>query len=296
MAFAADHRSAAATACLAVSRQHASSQARFWTQHWVPFTNELGLDPFLATVEDKVPVLHILAHHIRDGRASRSGQPVWAERVHDEILAVVKGFTNMGLPDPRLTSYGDMDPRLTNLYTSYKNADPAPHRVKPLLIQVLHRAQAISGTAPKAQATIGMAWIAYFYLLWPSEHCKAPENSLLTLADVTLLISSTRLALLTATPVDLNRATHSSLTFDTQKNRERGEVIAHSRSGHTMACPTKSLIRRVRYLRSTGLPLATPFAPTLSTPAGTMSPATTSPPCSTLLPHPSRTLVFARPM
>ena len=105
-----------------------------------------------------------------------------------------------------------------------------------------------------------MAWIAYFYLLRPSEHCKAPENSLLILADVTLLISSTRLALLTATPADLNRATHSSLTFDTQKNRERGEVIAHSRSRHTMACPTKSLIRRVRYLRSMGLPLATPFA------------------------------------
>ena len=104
-----------------------------------------------------------------------------------------------------------------------------------------------------------MAWIAYFYLLCPSEHCKAPENSLLTLADVTILISSTRLALLTATPADLNRATHSSLTFDTQKNRERVEVIAHSRIGHTMACPTKSLIRRVRYLRSTGLPLATPL-------------------------------------
>ena len=39
---------------LAVSRQRASSQDRFWTQHWVPFTDELSLDPFLATVEDKV--------------------------------------------------------------------------------------------------------------------------------------------------------------------------------------------------------------------------------------------------
>ena len=149
MAFAADHRSAAATARLAVSRQRASSQDRFWTHHcWVPFTDELGLDPFLATVEDKVPVLRVLAHCIRDGRASRSGQPVRAERVRDEILAVAKGFTNMGLPDPHLTSYGDMDPRLTNFYTSYKNADPAPHRVKPLPIQVLHRAQAILVARP----------------------------------------------------------------------------------------------------------------------------------------------------
>ena len=129
MAFAADHQSAAVTACLAVSRQRASSQDRFWTQHWVPFTDELGLDPFLATVEDKVPVLRVLTHQIRDGRASCSGQPVQAERVRDVILAIVKGFTNMGLPDPCLTSYGDMDPHLTNLYTSYKNADLAPPHI-----------------------------------------------------------------------------------------------------------------------------------------------------------------------
>ena len=67
MAFATDHRSAAGMAGLAISRQRASSQGRFWTQHWVPLTNELGLDPFLATMEGKVPILHILAHQIRDG-------------------------------------------------------------------------------------------------------------------------------------------------------------------------------------------------------------------------------------
>ena len=101
-------------------------------------------------------------------------------------ITLAKGFTNMGLPDPCLTSCRNMDPHLTNLYTSYKNADPTLHRVKPLPIQVLHRAQAISSLSAKAQATIDMAWIAYFYLLWPGEHCKAPENSPLMLADVTL--------------------------------------------------------------------------------------------------------------
>ena len=124
-------------------------QDGFWTQHWVPFTDELGLDPFLVTVEDKVPMLRILAHQIRDGRASHSGQPVRAECICDEILAIAKGYTNMGLLDPCLTSYGDMDPRLINLYTSYKNADPAPHRVKPLPIQVLHRAQALVARPPR---------------------------------------------------------------------------------------------------------------------------------------------------
>ena len=217
-----------------------------WPHSMTSFTDELGLDPFLATVEDKVPVLHILAHRIRDGRARRSGQPVRAERICDEILTLAKGFTNMGLPDLRLTSYGDMDPRLTNLYTSYKNAYPTPHRVKPLLIQVLHRAQAISSSSAKDQVTIDMAWIAYFYLLRAGAHCKAPENAPLTLAVVTLLIGSTHLALLTATPADLNCATHSSLTFDTQKNRERGTVITHDCSEYTVVCPTKSLSHRVQ--------------------------------------------------
>ena len=73
----------------------------------------LGLDPFLSTVADKIPYLQVLAHCIRSGAASRIGQPVRAPRVHDEILAIAKGFTDMGLPDLRLTSAGLMDPRLT---------------------------------------------------------------------------------------------------------------------------------------------------------------------------------------
>ena len=69
-----------------------------------------------------------------------------------------------------------MDPRLTALYASYKHADPAPTRVKPLPIQVLHRAQAIASPSPLGQATIDMAWLAFFFLLRPGEYCAAPDN------------------------------------------------------------------------------------------------------------------------
>ena len=258
-AFATDHRSAAAAARLAVSRQRARSQDRFWTHHWIPFTDTLGLDPFLSTVDDKVPILRVLAHRIRDGRASRSGRPVRAERVRDEILAVAKVFTSVGLQDPRFTTLGHMDPRLTTLYASYSNADPAPTRVKPLPIQVLHRAQAIVQPSPLGRATIDMAWLAFFFLLRPGEYCAAPDNHPLRFADVTLLIGATRLDLLTASPVDLRRATHVSLTFDDQKNRERGEVIAHGRSGHAVACPVLTTIRRVLFLRAQHLPLTSPL-------------------------------------
>ena len=73
----------------------------------------LVLDPFLSTVADKVPYLSVLAQWIQTGAASRSGQLVWAPRVRDEILAIAKGFTDMGRPDPRLTSSGLINPRLT---------------------------------------------------------------------------------------------------------------------------------------------------------------------------------------
>ena len=258
-AFATDHRSAAAAAFLAVSRQCTRSQDRFWTHHWIPFTDTLGLDPFLSTVDDKVPILCILAHWIRDGRASRSGHPVCAERVCDEILAIAKVFTSVGLPDPWFTTLGHMDPRLTALYASYKNADPAPNHVKPLPIQVLHRAQAIALPRPLGQATIDMAWLAFFFLLRPGEYCAAPDNHPLCCADVTLLIGATRLDLLTASPTDLRRATHVSLTFDDQKNRKRGEIIAHGRSGHTVACPVLTIIRRILCLRAQHLPATSPL-------------------------------------
>ena len=85
---------------------------------------------------------------IQSGAASRSGQPVWAPRVCDEILAIAKGFTDMGLPDPRLTSAGLMDPRLTRLYSAYSHEDPAPHQVKPLPIQIIHHATGPSSPLP----------------------------------------------------------------------------------------------------------------------------------------------------
>ena len=210
-------------------------------------------------MDDKVPILRVLAHWIRDGRTSRSGHPVRAESVCDEILAVTKVFTSVGLLDPWFTTLGHMDLRLTTLYASYKNADPAPTRVKPLPIQVLDWAQAIIPPSPLGQATIDMASLAFFFLLRLSEYCAGPDNHPLRFANVTLLIGATRLDLLTASPTDLRRATHVSLTFDDQKNCERGKVIAHGRSGHTVACPVLTTICRVLFLRAQHLPVTSPL-------------------------------------
>ena len=58
----------------------------------------------------------------------------------------------------------------------------------------------------------------------------------------------------------ITSATHSGLTFDTQKNRVRGEQLAHGRSNYAVACPTTALIHRVLYLRLKQATLDTPSA------------------------------------
>jgi hypothetical protein len=78
----------------------------------------------LEQVRDKVPILRVFATRIRDGRSSRSGDPVRSGRVSDEVLAVSKGFTDLGAVDPRLNVFGAIDKRLSTLYKGMKNQDP----------------------------------------------------------------------------------------------------------------------------------------------------------------------------
>ena len=54
---------------------------------------------------------------------------------------------------------------------------------------------------------------------------------------------------MTATPTQLRQATFVSLTFTTQKNGVRGEVIGLSCSGELYLCPVKALARRVIHLK-----------------------------------------------
>lgn len=155
-----------------------------------------------------------------------------------------------------------MDPRLSSLYRGMKKADPPPERVKPMPIQVLHHAQGTLsfGTPSDLLRTIvDMAWIGFFFLLRPGEYCRTNENYPLRVCDVSMSIGLRKLDHLQCPLDELDRATQSSLTFDTQKNRERGEVIAHTTSGHSVACPTKSLIRRIKYLRTNGATGSTPL-------------------------------------
>ena len=160
----------------------------------------------------------------------------------------------MGAGDPRRNAVGRVDLRYANLLKAFKNNDPAPNRVKPIPIQVLHHAQQCINQVPDYidQAIMELIWIAFFFLLRPGEYAKSRDNEPLRLRDVTLMRRAVRLDTYNATEAELVTATHAALTFDDQKNRERNEVIGHGLSGHPWACPVRALVRRVIYLRRNG--------------------------------------------
>ena len=141
------------------------------------------------------------------------------------------------------------------------NEDPPSKRVKPLPIQLLHHAQALVDAAPDAekQATMDMAWIGYYHLLRPGEYCKSRDNKPLRLLDVGLCIGNHALDPCTCPLDDIDRANHSSFEFQDQKNWNKGEIIAHTISGHMIACPTRAIARRVRALRENFAPPGTPL-------------------------------------
>ena len=77
--------------------------------------------------------------------------------------------------------------------------------------------------------------------------------------DVQLWQHIRRLDLPVATDTELLSASFSALTYTNQKNCVPGEVIGLGRSGHSYACGTLALARRIKYLRSHNAPPTTPL-------------------------------------
>ena len=255
--FYRDASVAQATARQSVNYDRSKAQTTVWERIWLPFLKSLNIDdPLLRGIEDKIPILCVCATRIRDGRLSRSRQPVSGKHAADEIFQIAATFTLLGAPDPRKNSLGNIDPRLSRMYRTWRNSDPAPSRVKPCPIQILHQAQHLINTArqpsPYDVAAMDMAWIAFFFLLRINEWAKSRHHDPLRLRDINFVRHGTVLDWHTCTPTDLFEATHVTVTFDTQKNRVRGETVAHARTAHQWACPVRALARRFLYLRLHG--------------------------------------------
>ncbi|KAL7572412.1 hypothetical protein ACA910_006592 [Epithemia clementina (nom. ined.)] len=135
-----------------------------------------------------------------------------------------------------------------------RNADPAPDRVQPVPIQLLHHAQTIftSLNAPESLVIMDLTWIGFYFLLRPGEHCFTHDNSPLCGRNIDFALGPAAFNPFSCPLEVLSHVTSSSITFDNQKNRHKGEVIAHAHSGHPTACPTLALSRRIDHMRMLG--------------------------------------------
>jgi hypothetical protein len=265
--FSRDFSIAQETVLAGVSPGRAASGAAAWSK-WIDFTRDLGIDPFLQTFNNKVPFLQIFAQQVHSGELAARGNPLWSQSAEDYIQQVTQTFLNLGADNPRLNSVFKINFRLQRTLAAWKITDPAPLRVKPMPISVIRRI-AVMATSDIGDdtycAAADMVIIAFFFLLRLGEYIDNDKDPF-RLTNTQLFIGDTRLQLLTAPAKEFCRARFASLTFTSQKNGVRGEVIGLTCSGDPYLCPVKAIIRRVLYLRSHLAPPTTPLARMFNTP------------------------------
>lgn len=225
---------------------------RHW-EHWLQFCTELELDPLLQSYADPVPFLQVYATRYRR-RLGPAGLPVRSGTVSDAVRSVGQTMASLGSPDARQNHAGKLDFRLSRQFRSYTREDPPPHRVKPIPISLIRYValQSVAGS-PAVQAIADMIILAFFFLLRPGEYTGSNnDDTPFRLQDVQLWIGTRRVDFFTANEAELAAATSVSLTFTTQKNGVRGEVVNHGCSGHPFLCPVQATIRRIRHLRAHG--------------------------------------------
>lgn len=112
----------------------AAAASNHW-RRWVQFCDKLQIPAMLPDENDNVdlvPFLQVCAQRYRTGELAPSGRPVRARTVEDAIRAISQTMASVGAKDPRLTSHGKQDFRITRLWQSWKKSDSPPNRVKPI--------------------------------------------------------------------------------------------------------------------------------------------------------------------
>jgi hypothetical protein len=229
---------------------------------WVASCADMRMDPTLQIVEDPVPFLQVFAYRYRHGHFA-SKTDVRSKTVDCALRNVGQTFASMGAPDPRITLQGKMDFRLRRQLACYTKQDPPPDRVKPVPLAIIWHVLAVAiatGTIDNL-AVANMIVLAFFFLLRPGEYtATASDTTPFRMCDVQLFIGPVRIDPATADEQTLWSANFASLTFTTQKNGVRGEVIGLGRSGDPQFCPVFCIVRRILHLRHFNAPADTPLA------------------------------------
>jgi len=250
--FIADLRTVQIAVQSGVVAGRAKAADSMWDR-WLDFCADHAVDPWFAEGVDPIPYLQVFGARYRDGRIAPRGKPVRHRTVEDALRHVGQSYKSMGAKDIRLDPAGKIDFRIQRQLRSYKKEDPPPQRVKPIPIQVVravvNAAHNVQHADDGTRCIADMICLGFFFLLRPGEHTFTRDNTPFHLQDARVYIGNIRITnFRTATDAQFRAATSVSLTFTTQKNGVKGEVITHGRSGDPLTCPVRALVRRVRYL------------------------------------------------
>jgi hypothetical protein len=248
---------------LGVTAKRAKAAEAHWAL-WETFCLEHNIDPFVRNYGDAIPIIQVFAQRYRDGRGAPKHNVVHSGTVEEAVCAVGQAFIQLGATDIRKDAFGEIDFRLTRQFWCYKKEDPPPSRVKPvpILIIIFILNQACSSTSiPYRQAVAEMITITFYFLLRPGEYSGTTSDyTPFHLQEVELHVGDRLLDTMSSSSADLDAATMVSITFTTQKNGKKGEVITHGLSTDPLVCPIKDVVRRIHHLHLHKSKQSTPLA------------------------------------
>ena len=183
----------------------------------------------------------------------------------------------MGSPqglDPRLTKNHTRQQQLANQARSYRKADPPPHKVKPVPVQLLAHCCAALQPTVLGQVMADLLIVAFFYLLRPGEYTYDKKNNHpFRLCDVTYQTPTGFFNAATVPLSQLDHATMSVLNLTTQKNLRKNQPLTAGDTDDALLSPLKATRRLVKRLRQhsapPNAPLHTAYLPDGSTKAVT---------------------------
>jgi len=135
--------------------------------------------------------------------------------------------------------------------------------VKPVPISVVasvvRHAYSDQELDPATQATADMTCLGFFFLCRPGEHTLTTDNTPFTLRDVTLYRDKDEYTYQRCPPEEYDNATSVALTFTTQKNGVKNEIIRNGSTGDPLVCPVRTAARLLAYHHRHHSPPDTPL-------------------------------------
>ena len=113
------------------------------------------------------------------------------------------------------------------------------------------------GGSPRDQAIADVAWITFFFFLWPREYCAGGTDTVstpFTLRDMQFFVGTQPTQSTKASPATCSATTFFSLLFMMKKHYVKGGSIRHRAIGHPHVCAVAAIRCHVAHLRQHGAP------------------------------------------